>query len=225
MSGRALSSIDTVLLNYNSCKMRLVVTREPYRSRFRVRGILPCGTVLRTHQPSVLVNDARGFIRRTFSKPKNLSLPSVRTGPVTSFKCFSNGVGCGALRSFFAGAAFFASSDCACSPCRQLCFPSIPGQVRPYRSSLELAEERHGVQRICAARGVVSPSPRRRSCMTLSAEMMLLSLCPSHRRSGDDVMMPNDVRGRIEGSDALWKIRRGEVMFWLPKDGNSSATK
>lgn len=107
------------------------------------------------HQLSVLVNYACGSGRRTFSNPKNLSLPSVRTGSVTSFRCFSRGVGCGALGSFFAGAAFFDSSDSACSPCRQFRSSSILRQVRPYRSSFELAEEGHLVQRTCAARAMV----------------------------------------------------------------------
>lgn len=37
----------------------------------------------------------------TFSKPKNLSLPSSRNGPA-SWSSFSKGVGGGAPRSFFA---------------------------------------------------------------------------------------------------------------------------
>jgi len=40
----------------------------------------------------------------TFSNPKNLSLPSFRTGPVTSANSFSSGVIMGALGSFLTGA-------------------------------------------------------------------------------------------------------------------------
>lgn len=42
----------------------------------------------------------------TFSKPKNLSLPSVLFGPTSFASSFSRGVGCGALGSFFAGVLF-----------------------------------------------------------------------------------------------------------------------
>lgn len=39
----------------------------------------------------------------TFSKPKNLSLPSVLFGPTSFASSFSSGVGWGAFGSFFAG--------------------------------------------------------------------------------------------------------------------------
>ena len=75
--------------------------------------------------------------------------------------------------------------------------------ARPYRSSLELAEERHGVQRICAARNMVLPSPRRRSCLGRSSEkMLLLSLLPPHRRALDDAMILNGNSCGVKGSDA-----------------------
>jgi hypothetical protein len=46
----------------------------------------------------------------TFSKPKNLSLPSPRSGPAWT-SIFSSGVGSGALGSFFAGVEPVAGLD------------------------------------------------------------------------------------------------------------------
>ena len=94
------------------------------------------------------------FTTHTFSMPKNLSLPSDRTGPVASARCFSKGVGCGALGSFFAGADLAAESALFCAQLRcqhvlsyhmplPLPLPLLPLASATYRARLELAKERH----------------------------------------------------------------------------------
>jgi hypothetical protein len=72
----------------------------------------------------------------TFSKPKNLSLPSLRRGPALT-RSFSSGVGSGALGSFLAGVvpaaglvgAYSAVSESHCGPGQAA--PTLPDLRRP----------------------------------------------------------------------------------------------
>lgn len=75
-----------------------------------VRRGLPCASKLQADVGLARRRASKGLATgeavrsRTFSKPKNLSLPSGRTGPA-SCSSFSRGVNCGAFGSFFAGGA------------------------------------------------------------------------------------------------------------------------
>lgn len=74
-----------------------------FRIMFRRSPVVPCGTVLSSNIGQRPMYTRIIIEALTFSKPKNLSLPSGLTGPATSARCFSSGVGWGAFGSFFAG--------------------------------------------------------------------------------------------------------------------------
>ena len=101
---------------------------------------------------------------RTFSKPKNLSLPSGRTGPA-SCSSFSRGVNCGAFGSFFAGGALDAGLWGAYSGRESAIALHCTAQVGRRERALTVPDFRRPKNEVMAgAGGVVA----RRSSLVLS---------------------------------------------------------
>ena len=97
---------------------------------------------------------------RTFSNPKNLSLPSGRIGPDTSSRCFSNFVGCGAFGSFLDGAVVAFEPDFSCSdPCH---YYSLI-YVSPTHTALPLNFPKNDISLCAHASHTQTTEPLRRS--------------------------------------------------------------
>lgn len=75
--------------------------------------MVPCAAKLR-RGVSKPISEQQSRRALTFSKPKNLSLPSPRKGPALT-RSFSSGVGSGALGSFLTGVVPAAGLDGAYS--------------------------------------------------------------------------------------------------------------